>query len=550
MTHTVESLDELKNILSSARIKALKDPESTFDIAKNARECASENGWFDAEALALFVMALCCRTLSKLDQCHEYATNAYDIYVTLEDNLGIATTLNIIGVVYFYYGKLETALSYFLKALHFLERADDPITESRILNNIGEVYKESDNFDEALKVYHKALALCEAHDMKVNIAVVLENIGEIYYRKKEYSISYDYILRSYDMLLALEDTTALSEVENRLGKILFLQGKREEGKLRCINALKRLDEVGNTFYAIDVLMTLAEIKKDEGSLDYVDDLAQAVTYAETLNARKPLRKLYQLFYEHYEQEGFYDLALFYFKKYHHIELEIESTVMSHKLEIIKIELNKTYEGDALEKLKNLNKQLEVELENQARQLAQLEQANKQLDEAVYIDELTGVLNRRGINDKLLALWNKATSDQSEIALLMIDIDHFKQFNDTYGHVQGDRCLHQISEAMLSAIQFPNAILGWYGGEEFMCVLFNVNLQQAEHQAELLRRAVYDKPIAVEHQNLKVSVTISVGGIHGKMYEFNALKDLYIKADKALYCAKDCGRNQVCFNSNY
>lgn len=481
MLEVYESSEKLTVYILEARAKALKEPESSYEKAYEAYELAKNRGWQSEEAAALFVMALSCRSMTQLEKCYDLSMDALKLYESLSNSLGIATVLNLIGVVYFYYGKLETALSYFLQALHHLDGVNDPITESRILNNLGEVYRESGDFDAAFEAYDKALKLCETLDMKANVAVILENIGEVYFRKQAFDLSYDYFNKSFDMLLILEDTAILSEVENRIGRMLFLQGRREEAKIRCQNALKRLEDMGNTFYAIEVLMTLAEIKQDEGSIDYLEDLSKAIYYAEVLNARKPLRKLYKLFYEYYEGQGIYDTALFYFKKFHQIELEIESTIVSQKLEIIKMELNKAFEGDTVEKVKNLNMQLENEISQQARLLSRLEQDNKKLDEAVYMDELTQVLNRRGMKEKLVAVWENKTYDAMCIALLMIDIDHFKGFNDTYGHIQGDKCLQQIASTMTAVLTEKAILFSRYGGEEFVCMLLTSMNMKSRHK---------------------------------------------------------------------
>ncbi len=542
------AMNSLMARIQAARLNALKEPQAAFETGQQLLWEAREKALQQEEAAALFVMALACRSMSKLDHCYQYAEESLKCFEALEDAIGMATALNLIGVVYFYYGKLDTALQYFLRAKYSLESESDPTTLSRILNNLGEVYRETGDLDAAFEAYNAALAICTALEIKPNIAVILENIGEIYYRQQAFDLSYTYFTKSFEMLSELQDTVALSEVESKIGKMLFLKGKTVEAKSRCYKALERLQNLNNKYFAIGVLEIIAEIKKHTGSPDYLDDLLLAIDYAETLGARKQLHKLYRLLYEHHEAAGDFEMALSYFKKFHYIALEIESTVVSHKLEIIKIELNKAFEGDTVEKVKALNSQLEIEIANQSVLLTQLEKANSQLDSEANLDELTQVLSRRGLRERLAQVWSRKDSKVNSIALLMIDIDFFKQFNDVYGHMQGDRCLYQIAAIMKTSLINEPHLLARFGGEEFVCLLWDCPQIRAFEIAEKLRLSIANTGIELAEATSVAKVTVSIGAVIKKNVRLDDLQDLYTLADVELYKAKDQGRNRTCMQT--
>ena len=171
------------NKIGEAKKISFKHPSHAFEMSKEAYEVAKANELRLEEAHALIAMALACRSMTKLNDCFDYAYDAFKIFEIYNNPVGLAGALNLMGVVYFYNAMFELALEYFLKALHLLKETEDYITMSRLLNNMGEVYREVGNLDEALISYNKALDLCEKYNYMTNIAVILENMGEIYFKK-------------------------------------------------------------------------------------------------------------------------------------------------------------------------------------------------------------------------------------------------------------------------------------------------------------------------------------------------------------------------------
>jgi diguanylate cyclase (GGDEF)-like protein len=169
--------------------------------------------------------------------------------------------------------------------------------------------------------------------------------------------------------------------------------------------------------------------------------------------------------------------------------------------------------------------------------------NDRLTVMASIDMLSGLANRRGFQSRLDFEWLKARQYGSELSLLMIDVDHFKLFNDTYGHPEGDVCLSRLGETLAAIAAETRGFAGRYGGEEFCLLLPNTDSSRALEIGEMVRAAV--KNLAMPHCTSSYeAVTVSVGVACTKPNDTQQPGDLIEAADAALYAAKHRGRNAV------
>jgi diguanylate cyclase (GGDEF)-like protein len=183
----------------------------------------------------------------------------------------------------------------------------------------------------------------------------------------------------------------------------------------------------------------------------------------------------------------------------------------------------------------------------AAQLAERERelvaTNDRLTVIASIDMLSGLANRRGFQSRLDFEWMKAQQYDTALSLLMIDVDHFKLFNDTYGHPEGDVCLSRLGETLAGIAAETMGFAGRYGGEEFCLLLPNTDAVRALEIGETVRAAV--QALAMPHAtSLYQTVTVSVGVACTKPNDAQRPGDLIEAADAALYAAKHRGRNAV------
>lgn len=160
------------------------------------------------------------------------------------------------------------------------------------------------------------------------------------------------------------------------------------------------------------------------------------------------------------------------------------------------------------------------------------------------DSLTGLHNRRSFNRQLERLWRQAQRENQSLALLLCDIDHFKAYNDCYGHQAGDNVLQRVGAVLADAARRPLDMSVRLGGEEFAVLLYDITDAQARERAEALRESLQRLGIRHERSDTAEMVTMSVGVACLLPAEEGEIAQLYERADRALYEAKAFGRNQV------
>ncbi len=165
--------------------------------------------------------------------------------------------------------------------------------------------------------------------------------------------------------------------------------------------------------------------------------------------------------------------------------------------------------------------------------------NEELYLKTITDNLTGLYSREFVIQALQKMTTRVKRYGGAVTIGIVDIDKFKNVNDTYGHIAGDEVLKKVSEGMQDQLRSTDYI-GRYGGEEFIIVFDNSNIDNAKFVCERLRKHIESE--VIEHQGKKISVTVSIG-----LAEYHAqnISDLLMEADKRMYQAKRQGRNQVC-----
>lgn len=166
-----------------------------------------------------------------------------------------------------------------------------------------------------------------------------------------------------------------------------------------------------------------------------------------------------------------------------------------------------------------------------------------LKENSFIDELTQIANRRKFNDTLDTEIKKLKRKGGYLSILIADIDHFKKYNDAYGHLEGDACLKRVAETIKECLQRPGDLVARWGGEEFAILLADTDRNGAAVVAEMVRKAVEDLGIIHKDSPVAKVVTISVGTATSDTADINK-EVLIMQADKVLYQAKKAGRNRI------
>jgi len=219
------------------------------------------------------------------------------------------------------------------------------------------------------------------------------------------------------------------------------------------------------------------------------------------------------------------------------EMILLSFALAYRINVLKAD-NERIQREARHQLEARVRARTAELDAT---LQRLEDANKRLQDFSRRDGLTGVYNRRHLDDAAVTMLQQARDRAEPLSLLMIDVDHFKRINDEHGHVAGDDCLRALAQVIERLAKAAGGTLARFGGEEFALLLPDTRLEQAEQLAERIRAAVAAQSIRCESGQIDPTVSIGIYGLPAG-YPCTAA-ELLRQAGAALYAPKRAGPNR-------
>jgi len=194
-----------------------------------------------------------------------------------------------------------------------------------------------------------------------------------------------------------------------------------------------------------------------------------------------------------------------------------------------------------ERVVSLQTEAESDREEIQRVAAGLAMNNRRLQEAALLDPLTGIPNRRYAMDRIHQEWSAAERSTRPLSCMLIDVDHFKSINDTYGHDVGDMVLRRVSEVLKQTARTQDVICR-IGGEEFLVVCPDTDAAAAVQCAERLRQATGSMRIPIGKVSLQLTISVGVAAMDATM---RGPESMIKAADQAVYAAKHAGRNRTC-----
>ena len=198
--------------------------------------------------------------------------------------------------------------------------------------------------------------------------------------------------------------------------------------------------------------------------------------------------------------------------------------------------------DCIRSLEDHNKRLQSELDKTRQAVAQQSQKLEQAKEEARVDALTGLPNRRAFDERIEQAHAAFTEEGTSYAVALLDVDHFKKFNDEHGHAVGDKVLEVVGE-VLRRTQRGTDHVARYGGEEFVVLLERIPGHQAKSVVDRQRGRIGKSTLRVDGKDLSITVSAGVAEIQPG----ESIKSVLERADQALYAAKEAGRNQTCFD---
>jgi diguanylate cyclase (GGDEF)-like protein len=467
---------------------------------------------------------------------------------------GEACALRYIGIGYWYKDNYQKALDFSFQALKIFESIQDSKGIASCKSTIGTIYLNLERFDEALKIYHEALELAEKTGDQNRIGIIVSNIGTCYLGLKKYKEALPFLFRSLE---ALQKSGSQLDILTCLGNIAGAYRRLEQFPKALEFEQKVLEiatKTGSTVRIIDALMDIGEIQGKLGQYEAgLQSVKHAMEMAEKENLKRNLQDAERVMVGLYEAQGKYQEALEHQKKL----AQIRDTVFTEESNKEIADLQVKYETEKKEKEIRINK-LEIEKQKEARNaligisilvmiLALVtysryrakKRANELLEKLSRTDPMTGLANRRALLESLERERLRWKRQQIPFSVILADVDHFKKFNDRYGHDVGDLVLIEVAKAIRNSVREIDEASRW-GGEEFLVLLRECPAERSIEIAERIQQNVRETSIPASGEQLRVTATMGVSTYSGEENVDAVVK----RADLALYEGKQQGRNRI------
>ncbi|EGI71217.1 diguanylate cyclase [Pseudoalteromonas distincta] len=557
--------------------KRLKNREQTAHFYTKALEIYTSLGDLKLMARTLNTLAEAHRYLDNLVLALDYSTRALEIHKDIDDPVGFAKALLGAGIIYRHINLYEKSLEHINEAYLYYKKVNNMLGIAKTSNQMGLVYTRLRQFDQAEFFYQITIDLPKGMVEEKTLASALREMAVINLESGDLASAMQYAKKAYITYKNKNLTSYISTTARIIGNIYRAQGNNNKAIEYYKESLSFARETGGKLYEIKSLTALAGIligidtneaisllKRSLALSTEIDDkLHMLYAYREIRIAEKLRGRIEESLRYAEEEIALTDIIQ---NERNEDKLALEKAHLhSHKMEI---ELETLREKEKRHQLELEKKNNQIEIAAQARVISELElsknkyasialafllaaclaivllvyrsfiaskKRNEELDYLAARDPLTNCYNRR----ILFEVMNRDFLDLPQIeeyCILMVDIDHFKSVNDTYGHSIGDTVLCGVAELLQANIRKSDSVAR-FGGEEFCIILPNTTQEQAIRIAEAIR-------IKVEKATFDdIPVTCSFG-VTSIKFKARTPSELIEQADLALYEAKSLGRNQV------
>ena len=487
------------------------------------------------------VLGACYLTLGRLHMMianygtalHHYA-QALQFYQQAKDASASAVTRSYIGIVYAHMGEFAQGLEHLFAALQAARDLNDRFMAAEITNDISYCYVVMGQPQLALENLLQVIPTLRELGDKIRLGWALDSLGMAY-------------LRSGDLEKALASENECIQLAEEMqswqdmAQYLINSGEmqRASGDPNAAEqAYRRALEVARQYnYRAEVAKALLSLGQlyiaQERSADAIPLLEEALSISDNIQRLQERMECLQTLADAHERCGDYSGALAYYKEFNRSRERLYNEEADRRMKNLQVmhqlENARSQAATYLRQNKALQQEIAVQKRNQA-----------VLERLARMDALTNVLNRRAFFEAGQRYFKQARAEGKPLTVVMLDLDHFKQVNDRFGHMAGDQTLAVLTERLRHHLRSSDA-LARYGGEEFVILLPDLEEEQAFRTAERLRMAVNQAPFVIQHTVLRVTISLGVASAQNNHYPAS-FRELVRRADRALYAAKHAGRN--------
>jgi diguanylate cyclase (GGDEF)-like protein len=557
--------------------KRVQDREKTAYFYEKTLEIYTSLDNKKLMARTLNTLAEAERYLENYIVALDYSNRSLALYKEVNDPEGEAKALMGAGIIHRHIGLYEKSFDYVYVAHQYYKKTNNALGIAKTANEMGLIYTRLKVFDQARSFYQQTVDLPEDQLEPKTLATATREIAVIALDAKDYESAKKMAEKAYEIYLNENDKSKASIVARIIGNIYRAQNDKTNSIAYYEKSLSFASEIGSKSYQIKTLIPLAkeligidtnrsiQLLKEALALSIEKDMKshQLYSYNSLRKAEKSLGNYRNaLNYAEMEidisellQKEKDDNELVLMKAKLHskkIEMELDTLKESKKLNQFKLEKSKK-DLELIEKEKQISELKLVKNRYASLVLASLliiclctviyiyrrfiasNKHNKELNYLATRDPLTNCYNRRVLFDFINKDFENSNHSK-EYSIILIDIDHFKLVNDTYGHSIGDKVLRNVAKILQTNVS-NNDIVSRFGGEEFCIILPTSSQDEAIHTAETIRQKVANEDFD------EVSITCSLG-VTSIKFNAQSATELIDQADLALFKSKSRGRNQV------
>jgi diguanylate cyclase (GGDEF)-like protein len=563
------AIDSLNSAAWSVRHS---DTSKALEQAEEAARLSELSAYQLGSAYSLVTQCFAHFRLSRYKQALELGQQALDIFKTLDDSKGQQRTLNTLGMIYAESGDLSGALRVFLHTQKLCETLGEVKGEADALNNIAIVYSYLGDYVNSLESQLKSLALSHQIGFRVGEMKSLINIATIYLEQDKPAEALEYLHKSLDLrsqedphtyavalgnlarayrgvgnleqalhsgseglqiMESLGDTASSSYTLNELGNINFLLGHYAQSEQHFRRSLSIMKDIGDRKGEAESLLLFSKLlRKQEQSDAAISALTDALGIARDIGAQSEIAEAHLALSTLYKNKGAFEQALSHLNDYLNVKETLSNDMSKKRFEALRVK----FETEQTEKEKEIYRLRTVEL---ADANAKLEELSQELFRQANEDPLTGLFNRRRLEQELGRELERARRSEGRLSVMICDIDNFKQVNDRFSHQTGDFVLQRVAQLLKRYVRGAD-VVARYGGEEFVILFPEASAEAAQRVCERLRENVANAPWHELHADLKITLSMGICDDTSLVDGF-AMID---QADDRLYEAKRNGKNQV------
>jgi diguanylate cyclase (GGDEF)-like protein len=532
---------QVEALLASAASLTASNPRRAIELARQASSLTADQlpPGPAADRLRARALTIHARASAEREDYHQAVPlylEAMQLYQTCGDSAGNAEAVNGLGAAYTLMGAYPEALQQLLHALILYREQENIRGEAAVLKDIGHLYLLLGDLPRALPHLEQCLDLAGILKDRRLEADALAKLCDACRMAGQNQRAVQHGLRSVELYQEIGYHGGEVEALNALGEVYLAMGDFSQAHNFLQLTAEVSERIGRPLEVARAQRKIGALYLRESQLDSAfTHLFRALEIAVESGSQREIAECHRELAAAYKKSGDASKALMHFEHFFELNQAVFDAESDRRLKTIEI----AHQVETARKDKEIYHLRTVQLQQE---IEERKKAQAALELLATRDELTGLSNRRHFLELASRAFDQALRYRRPLSAIMLDIDRFKDINDTFGHAAGDRILAQVGDRMRAVMRKVD-ILGRYGGDEFIIFLPETSQEGARRLAERLRAALALQEDG-EGSQTEITASMGIACTYGESADLT-LDELIRRADQALYQAKQSGRDRVC-----